>query len=63
MASGHRLRKRCSRNLFDGSAAVILRPSSPHADELIGTNWPEIDEVAAITFWRNSVLVHVRHCA
>jgi hypothetical protein len=25
---------------------VILRPSSPHADELIGTNWPEIDEVA-----------------
>lgn len=25
---------------------MILRPSSPHADELIGTNWPEIDEVA-----------------
>jgi hypothetical protein len=29
-----------------GDTAVILRPSSPHADELIGTNWPEINEVA-----------------
>jgi hypothetical protein len=25
---------------------VILRPSTPHADELIGTNRPEIDEDA-----------------
>jgi hypothetical protein len=27
---------------------VIVRPSSPHADELIGTNWPEIDENALV---------------
>jgi hypothetical protein len=25
---------------------VISRPTTPHADELIGINWPEIDEVA-----------------
>jgi len=30
----------------DGRSAVILRPSSQHADEFIGTDWHEIDEDA-----------------